>query len=101
VFIPIVDLAAMAAILFGFAGSLVFGGHALTVAAIALVTVFVLSAVRALRIAAGAVSRSPLAVAQAFLVALTYDLARAAALVTRAPHHRRAPAVAATPGPVQ
>ena len=45
----------------------------------------------AARIVTRAGRPGPLIVLQAFLVAFTYDIARAAALVTRASHHRRAP----------
>jgi GT2 family glycosyltransferase len=50
-----------------------------------------LSALRTIRMATSSGLASPGAIGQAFAVALTYDLARAAALVTRASHHREHP----------
>jgi hypothetical protein len=50
-----------------------------------------LSSIRTARMAVSAHLRSPRALAQAWIVALTYDLGRAAAILAQAPHHRRNP----------
>jgi hypothetical protein len=89
--IPIVDLAAGAVCVAGVLASPLFGTRSLLPAAASLLAIGGLAALRALRMASSARLRSPLALGRAFLVAVTYDLARAAALLTRAPHHRHAP----------
>ena len=89
--IPIVDLAAGALCLVGVLALPVLGIRSLLLAAACLLAIGGLAALRALRMASSARLNSPLALGRAFLVALTYDLARAGALLTRAPHHRRTP----------
>jgi hypothetical protein len=87
-FIPIVDLAALAvAIVAGLAWPFV-GPSAATIATVAVVTVAIFAVLRASRIVTRIDRRTPLALLRACLVALTYDVARALALVTRASHHR-------------
>jgi hypothetical protein len=86
-FIPIIDVTAVLAALGGLVAAAFFGSGSLTMALAGVLVIVGLAALRAFRIVASL--RDPLAVGQAFLVALTYDLARAVALVTRAPHHGR------------
>jgi hypothetical protein len=92
--IPIVDLVAGAM----FAGSAIVwpfvGARALPVMTGSAAVIAFFAAARTLRVVTRAGLARPLAIAQAFLVILTYDVARAIALVTRASHHRAIP-----PGP--
>jgi hypothetical protein len=82
---PIITLTGMVALipgLLGFAPALTFAG----------VTAFLLLgliAIRTARMMARLNDGSPVTLARAFLVGVTYEVARAIALVTRAPHHRR------------
>jgi GT2 family glycosyltransferase len=66
----------------------IFGRGSLLMAGGCCGVVLALSALRALRMVVSAPLRDPVAIGQAFLVALTYELARAGALLTRARHHR-------------
>jgi len=59
---------------------------------VALVSIFLiggLAAIRAAKMVAGLERLTPMLLAQAFSVALVYDLARALALLTQSPHHRK------------
>lgn len=85
---PIVALLALVAIVVSPA-ALVLGASPWSVAAPAVLAVAGLSGLRAAMMAVRARSLSPLFLLQAFLVALTYDVARGTGLVTHAPHHRR------------
>jgi Glycosyl transferase family 2 len=89
--IPIIDLLAALTMLVAIALWPLVGARLLTVALANLLIVVLLSCLRAARIVTRAGRLGPLTILQAFLVAFTYDIARAAALVTRASHHRRAP----------
>jgi hypothetical protein len=62
---------------------------AVFIAGAAVVTIAGLAALKAARMAVRANSLSPVFLGQSFVVSLVYDLARAIALVTRAPHHRK------------
>jgi hypothetical protein len=85
---PGLDVIGCVAAVGGALAAPIVGQSALAIAAGGSGVVIGLSALRTLRMAWSADLRAPTAIGQAFLVALTYDLARAAALVTRAPHHR-------------
>ena len=89
--IPIVDLMAGATLIAAGLLSLAFGARVMPIVAANLLIIALLSALRAARIITRANRIGPLTIVQAFLVAVTYDAARATALVTRASHHRRAP----------
>ena len=82
--IPIIDLLAGLTILVAIALWPLVGARILTVALANLLIVVLLSSLRAARIVTRAGRLGPLTILQAFLVAFTYDIARAAALVTRA-----------------
>jgi glycosyltransferase involved in cell wall biosynthesis len=88
--IPVVDLTCGAA---GLAGLLLWpfiGSRSFSLFVAGSIVVGGLAAIRTVRIVSGVVPRSPSAIVQAYLVAVTYDSARAAALITRSPHHRGA-----------
>jgi len=85
---PIVTLIALVAIVVSPAIAL-SSASPLLVAGTAVAAIVGLGALKAARMAVRARSMSPIFIVQAFAVALTYDIARAIALVTRAPHHRR------------
>jgi hypothetical protein len=93
VVIPVVD-----AIAIGLAGAGVLlmpavGQRVVPLVAFSLGIVVAASVLRAFRMITTARLDQPLAMMQALIVALTYDLARSAALVTRARHHRTSPLV--------
>ena len=85
---PVVALAALVTIVASPVALLV-NREALRVAGIAAVIMAGLAGLKAVVMAARAKSPSPVFLAQAFLVALTYEMARGTGLVTRAPHHRQ------------
>lgn len=89
--IPIVDLAAIAVAAVGLVFTPWLGliGRASVAVSLALVAAFATLRV-ARSLASGHVSWAQ--IPQAYCVSLTHDVARALALVTRAPHHRRPPA---------
>jgi glycosyltransferase involved in cell wall biosynthesis len=88
ILIPIGDLLLLlAAATAGIASQFVRGGW--TVAAESLAAIAVLSALRAVWIAARAGLRRPIDLVRAVLVAIVYDAGRALALLTSASHHRR------------
>jgi hypothetical protein len=89
VLIPAVDVVAGALALVGVFSVPVFGLRSVWMAVGGALVITALAALQTLRIVTRAGARSPVGLAQAFLVAVTYDLARAIALVTRASHHRR------------
>lgn len=68
--------------------------QSLLVAAVASGLIVAGSLARAARMVRSGSLRTSAALAQAVLVAMTYDLGRAAALFTRASHHRKSPATA-------
>jgi hypothetical protein len=87
---PIVTLAALIALVAGVAMALMAASPwAVFIAGAAVVTIAGLAALKAARMAVRANSLSPVFLGQSFVVSLVYDLARAIALVTRAPHHRK------------
>ena len=88
VVIPVVDAIAIGLAAAGLLLIPVFGQRAVTLAGVSLGVVLAASLLRALRMIKVARLDQPLAMTQAVIVALTYDLARSAALVTRARHHR-------------
>jgi GT2 family glycosyltransferase len=67
----------------------VSGAPAIQIAAIAVAIVAGLALLRTARMVWATRDFSPVTLGRAFLVAATYDLGRAAALVTRSSHHRR------------
>jgi hypothetical protein len=85
---PIVTLLALVAIVVSPVIRM-WSGSSLIVAGTGVVAIAGLAALKAARMAFRARTLSPVFIVQAFAVALTYDIARAIALVTRAPHHRR------------
>jgi hypothetical protein len=87
VLIPLIDLAAFVAALWGLV-TWPFGGRAALYTALAAIGVVLgLAALRVVRrILSGGVA--PRAIARTFAVALTYDVARALAVVWPGPHHR-------------
>jgi len=87
--IPIVQVAALATLTLGVLAIPIVGPDALIVALVCALLVAALSGLRALRMVIGGRLFNPVAMVQAFIVAATYDMARAIALVGRAPHHRR------------
>ena len=88
VVIPIVELTAVATVVGALLTSPLAGYRALSFAATAGLCLLGLAMLRAWRILLNVQSPNPLTIAQAFAVALTYDVARASALASRAPHHR-------------
>jgi len=87
VVVPFLDLAAFAVALWGLLTLPVAGPTALLTAAAAAGVVIALAALRVIRgVAAGRVAIA--AIPRALAVALTWDVARALALVWPAPHHR-------------
>jgi len=88
VVIPIVELMAGATMVGALLTSPLAGYRALPAAATAGLCLVGLAMLRAWRILLNVQSPNPLTIAQAFAVALTYDVARASALASRAPHHR-------------
>jgi GT2 family glycosyltransferase len=95
--IPVVDLAAVATLTAGAFTWPMYGRPSLSAAVGSGLLLVVLAMLRAVRILVNAPSRNLLDVGQAFMVAMTYDLARAVALTTRAPHHRHAASPAHVP----
>ena len=91
VMIPIIDLFAGITMLGGLLAWPLVGPRVLLLVLAAAIVIGLLAAVRTVRIAARAGLNRPLTLLQAFLVVLTYDVARAIALVTRASHHRAIP----------
>lgn len=89
VLIPIVQALGLVALVSGAIAIPFVGRRATAVIAVSLAVIVGLSVLRTARMAATGGVRWPRALGQAFLVALTYDLARAVALLGRAPHHRR------------
>ena len=89
--IPILDLTAGFTLVAALLAWPLVGSRVVPVIVANLLIVVLLSGLRAARILSRLDRLGPLSVIQAFLVALTYDTARAAALVTRASHHRRVP----------
>jgi len=89
--IPIVDVFALVTMLLALIAALFVGPRALLLAGAAAGVIVVLSLLRMARMLTRAGRWSPVALAQTWLVALTYDAARALALVGRASHHRRVP----------
>jgi len=94
VLIPLVQIAAGLVVLGAVAAVPFLGTRVLLVALLAAVALVLPSALRAARMAAVAGWRRPMEVAQAAIVALTYDVARACALLIRASHHRQSAASA-------
>jgi hypothetical protein len=87
---PIVTLAALIAIVAGSAMAVLGASQpAWFIIAVAVLTISGLAALKAMRMATRAHNLGPTFLGQAFVVSLVYDLARAIALMTRAPHHRR------------
>jgi len=87
---PIVTLAALIALVGGFAMALLGSSQrAWFIIGAAVVTIGGLAAVKAVRMAMRANNLGPVFLGQSFVVSLVYDLARGVALITRAPHHRR------------
>jgi glycosyltransferase involved in cell wall biosynthesis len=82
---PMVGLAIIPALILGLFGA----GWALRASAIGFVFLVGVIAIRTARMTLRLGDVSPVAGAQALAVAVTYEVARAVALVFRAPHHRR------------
>lgn len=82
---PVLTLAGFVMLVIGLLG---FGGGVRLVS-IASIMLAGIVGVRASRMAAKLGSASPIDVGRTMIVALTYEIARALALVIRAPHHRR------------
>ncbi len=89
--IPIVDLIAGAALVGSLLSWPFVGSRVIPVIVGSVVVVGVLAAARTISVLVRAGLSGPLTMIQAFLVVLTYDAARAIALVTRASHHRAIP----------
>jgi len=85
---PIVELAALITLVASPA-ALLLKWSPWPIATVAAIVVAGLTALRTARMAGRARRFGPGFLGQAFVVALTYDLARAVALVSRAAHHRR------------
>ena len=85
---PMLMLASLIAVISAPAIAAVSGAGGLTLAVAGAVVIAALAAARAARIIRNIERPSPVSVARAFAVALTYEVARGIALVTRAPHHR-------------
>jgi glycosyl transferase family 2 len=88
VVVPVVDACAVVLAGTGILMWPFFGARALALTASGGALVVAASALRTLRMAISGRFHHPIAFAQAMAVAMTYDLARSAALVTRAAHHR-------------
>jgi hypothetical protein len=88
--IPVIDACAIALAGVGVVTSPLIGARTLALTAAGGALVLTASTLRALRMAVYGRLRDPLAFAQAVAVALTYDLGRSIALLTRAGHHRSA-----------
>ena len=89
--IPIVDVLALVTIVLALAAALFLGPRALVLAAAAAGVIVMMSLMRMARMLTRTKRWGPVAFVQTLLVALTYDGARALALVGRAGHHRRVP----------
>jgi len=89
--IPIVDVFALVTIALTLVAALFVGPRALLFAAAAAGVIVLLSLPRMARMLARTRRWGPIALVQTWLVALTYDTARAFALLGRASHHRRVP----------
>jgi GT2 family glycosyltransferase len=83
VIVASVAIAALAAIAVPFAG-----GRAVVALAWCIAAILAFCGIRGLRVAASGRVRSLVSLLQAFAVGATYELARAAAVVSRASHHR-------------
>jgi glycosyl transferase family 2 len=97
--IPLVDLMAGLTLLLALFAWPVVGARLLPIIVANVIIIALLASLRALRMIVRSDQVSPLTIVQALVVALTYDAARAVALVTRASHHRapRDPSAAGAP----
>ena len=89
--IPIVDVAMIAAVIFGIAASAAGSGVGLLIAACAAAVIAGASTLRVMRLLFTQPRVRPVSLFQAWVVSCVYDLGRALALVMRPPH-RSAPA---------
>jgi GT2 family glycosyltransferase len=97
---PILIALAVPALVASIAVAPLTGGRSLTVAIASALAIAGIVGLRALRIAHSGGRWGPASLAQALAVAATYELARASAIVTRAAHHREAPAAPQRPAGV-
>jgi hypothetical protein len=94
---PIVVALAVPSLLAAAAAAPFTGGRSLSIAVVAAIVFTVIALARTVRIASAGGRWGVDAVVRALAVATTYELARASAIVTRAAHHRPAPAADARP----
>ena len=86
---PVLGAGAIVLLLVGILAVPFLGSRGISTVVVAASLLIILSLVRTVRMAVAASLRSPVVLAEAFAVALTYDVARALALLNRAGHHRR------------
>jgi hypothetical protein len=94
---PIVVVLAVPSLLAATAAAPFTNGRSLSIAVAAAVVFTIIALARTVRVASAGGRWGVAAVARAFAVATTYELARASAIVTRAAHHRPASAPNARP----
>jgi len=94
---PIVVALAVPSLLAATAAAPFTGGRSLSIAIAATIVFAIIALARTVRIASAGGHWGVGAVARAFAVATTYELARASAIVSRAAHHRPASVAAARP----